>query len=391
MVSRKLAIIGLTMLIAAGANSVLAWQYNPPLPDAPESVDSVDSGYQPTHPIFANDPQVPFGAEYDYDNPMYDTSLIPRWNRRFEYEGAAGTPPGRAWWVPSAMTGHLLWLNRTGADPSVLLTGGVLNTVTLAVDHSTAVTMSDLEAPVEAGTRLSVLLGRAGNWQPELAYLGVFDQNASVRYAPIASTGVIETGANFFDLTIFNPVTDITVSYEGDLHSAECNFWYDDGWRFQTLIGARWIQFSEEFEQYETADWADRTFAESTNTLLGGQVGFRTFLFERGKLSAFVIAKGGVYHNDTRLVADIQSGGAVLNSMEQSDNSTAYAGELNLTAVWQLTPYFNFHCGYTGLWLSEVALVGDQLNDLTFAAGGGTFDYGGVSYQGGHLGVTFAW
>jgi len=391
MVLRKLAIIGF-LLFAAGSNSVVAWQPIEQWPEPPEAYGSQDFGYDSALQVFADEPApTPLGIGSNYDDPMYDTSLIPRWNRRFDYEGAAGVPPGRAWWVPSAMTGHLLWLNRTGADPSVLLTGGVLNAVTLVNDHSTAITMSDLDAPVEAAARLSVLLGRAGNWQPELAYLGVFDQNATAHYAPIASTGVIETGANFFDLVLLNPVTDMTVSYESDLHSAECNFWYDDGWRFQTLIGARWIQQSEEFGQFETADWADRTFAEFTNTLVGGQVGFRSYLFERGKLSAFAIAKGGLYHNQVRLFADVQSGGALLNSLEQSSNTTACVGELNVTAMWQLTPYFNIHFGYTGLWLTEVGLVGDQLNDFTFAAGGGSFDYGGISYQGGHLGVTFAW
>jgi hypothetical protein len=157
------------------------------------------------------------------------------------------------------------------------------------------------------------------------------------------------------------------------------------------LLGARWIQQSDEFEQYETQNWSNRTFAEFTNELIGGQVGFRTYLFERGKLSAFAIAKSGLYHNQVRLIADAQSGGAILGSLEQSGNTTACAGELNVTAMWQLTPYCNIHFGYTGLWLSQIGLVGDQLNDFTFAAGGGTFDYGGVSYQGGHLGVTFAW
>ena len=383
MPSRKFAIIGLACLLAVGASSAFAWQTDeqPPAEYSPE----------PTLPIYVDVPSEAPLFYTDYGDPMYDTSLIPRMNRRFQYEGAAGVPPGRAWWVPSAITGQLLWLDRTGADPSVLLTGGVLNAVTLAVDHSEAVTMSDLELPIEAATRMSVMLGRLGVWQPELAYLGVFDQNASVTYAPIASTGVIETAANFFDLVISNPVTDITVSYESDLHSTECNMWYDDGWRFQMLVGARWIQQTEELEQYETANWADRTFAEFTNELIGGQIGFRTFLFERGKLSTLAIAKAGVFHNQVRLVADAQDGGVSLGSFEQSDNTTSCMGELNLTAVWQLTPYCNVHAGYTGLWLSQVGLVGDQLNGFTFASGGGTFDYGGISYQGGHFGATFAW
>lgn len=326
---------------------------------------------------------------FDIHKVLTDTSLIAWWNRAYIEETAAGVPPERRLWTPSAVTGQLVWLTRSMPDSSVLLTGGVFNGITTV--HSPVVTTQDLVMPVEAGVRLSVPLGRPGNWQPELSYLGVFDQNASVCYAPDASLGVTESIAPFFDQSIANAVTNMTVSYESDLHSVECNLWYDDGWRFQALAGFRWIQFEEELEQFESQNWSNGNFAELVNNLYGGQVGFRMFLFERGKLSMFAIGKGGVFYNDASLLADSQSGGVTVNSLSQSGNTTAWLGELNVTAVWQFTPYFSFHAGYTGLWLSQVGLVGDQLDNFTFAAGGGTFEYGNVDYQGGHLGVTFAW
>ncbi len=400
MPSRTLVTISLAVLLAVLSNSAPAWQVDEPLPTEPSPITSEPLGAEPLpapepltqqHSFFGAPQYDSTWLGADYNDAMYDTSLIPRRNRATAFEGAAGVPPGRPWWKPSAITGQFIWLDRTGADFSQLLTGGVLNPVTLAVDHSTAVTMSDLELPVAGGFRGSVLLGRPGNWQPELAYLGIFNQKSSVRYDPEATAAVIETAATFFDLVLINPVTDITVSYESDLHSTECNFWFDDDWRFQGLVGARWIQQTEQFGQMESQTVANRTFADITNNLIGGQLGFRTYLFERGKLSMFAIGKGGMFYNEVHLFADAQSGGAVLGSMEQTGHTTACVGEINLTAMWQLSPYCNFHFGYTGLWLSQVGLVGDQLNDFTFASGGGTFDYGGISYQGGHLGMTLSW
>jgi hypothetical protein len=296
-------------------------------------------------------------------------------------------PPDRPWWQPQSFTGQMMWLGRSrSSDEALLLTRGDQDPGTLIITHTPAVFLSDLNFPAEIGARASVLFGTFGSFQTELSYLGMFDQQGAVRF----SEAIAETGVVFFDGILIPMAPDITQTYESDLHTAEWNVWCDDGWRVQGLIGARWFQQSEQLEQLETFDEDDRALTQIRNDLIGAQVGFRTYLFERGYLSVLAIGKGGVYRNSVRLAADLQNGGAQLAAIEQTDDTTSYAGELDISAVWQITPYFNFHVGYTGLWLTNVALIGDQLNEFT-TAGTGSFDYEGIAYQGGHLGLTLAW
>lgn len=292
------------------------------------------------------------------------------------------------WWLPQSFTGQFVWLSRSGGtDESQLLSSGVLDPVSGLVVHNPAVFLSDLAFPTKIGARASVLFGRLGNFQSELAYLGMFDQSSTVRF----SEAVAETGLNFFDNVFISTATDITQSYESDLHTAEWNLWWDGGLPVQWMIGARWFQQSEELEQLETFAVDNRALTEVTNELIGAQVGFRSHLFRRGCLGVMFIGKTGAYRNQVQLTGDVQSGGVQLAALNQTGETTSIASEINLSAVWQFSPYFNFHVGFTGLWLSDVAMIGDQLNNFSTATGTGTFDYGNISYLGGHLGVTLAW
>lgn len=299
-----------------------------------------------------------------------------------------GAPPSRPWWQPQSFTGQFLWLSRSrGTDESTLLSSGVLDPVSGLVVHSPAVFLSDLTFPTKIGVRASVLFGHFGNYQSELAYLGMFDQSSTVRF----SEPVAETGRYFFDNVFISTTTDVTQSYESDLHSAEWNVWWDGGQPIQWMFGARWFQQSEELEQLETLAVANRALTDVTNDLVGGQAGFRTHLFDRGCLSILVIGKAGAYINNVKLHGDLQNAGVQVAALDQSDETTALASEINVSAVWQFTPYFNFHVGFTSLWLSEVAIAADQFNNFSTVTGTGTFEYGNTTYLGGHLGVTLAW
>ena len=297
-------------------------------------------------------------------------------------------PPIRPWWQPQSFTGQLVWLSRSGgSDESQLLTSGVLDPLSGLVVHSPAVFVSDLAFPTKIGVRASVLFGNLGDFRSELAYLGMFDQSSSVRF----SETVAETGLSFFDNVFISTATDMTLSYESDLHSAEWNVWWDGGLPVQMMFGARWFRQSEQLEQLETLNVANRALTEVTNDLIGGQAGFRSHLFHRGCVSVLLIGKTGAYVNSVELTGDVQSAGVQLAALNQTAETTSFSGELDVSAVWQFTPYFNFHVGFTGLWLSEVAIVGDQLNDFSTATSTGTFDFGDTFYLGGHLGLTLAW
>lgn len=326
--------------------------------------------------------------------------LAPGRSQAWQYEVAdelatedlIAPPPAAAhWWAPRTFSGELLWLGRTGVDEAVLLTQGIPNAQTLVVEHTPVVSFSDLAFPVEAGVRASTGFGRLLDWQPELVYSGIFDQEARVQFLPVATAGVTETTAPFFDATLTTTETDVTVAYESDLHSGELNFWYDGGWPLELLVGGRWFLQSESLTQFATQDPATGTLAEVTNNLLGAQVGLRGRLYQRERLWVAMVLKGGAYHADAELFARVDDGGIRQAELALSRGGTAYAGEIQLTGAWLITRNLQFQAGYTGLLLSEVAVLGDSWGDVSLVGGSWNFQGSSVHYHGGHLGVTVWW
>jgi hypothetical protein len=288
------------------------------------------------------------------------------------------------------VTGRLLWLHRTEADrnqPLVTATAPGLGPTVLSMDH--------LNFPTEGGVRGAITFGPWRDRFLELAYSGVFDQEAraSVSLDP-ATTGVVDMSRLFFG-TVTTSVTnfDATAVYESDFHSPEVNLWLGETpWRFRPMLGVRWIAQSEDFQVFDTANPANGGFAEMTNDLVGGQIGLQTILWQRAQwVRVQAIGKAGLYHNRMDLRAALNDGGATIASFDQTSSATSCCLDLGVTAIWQLTPHLNFHVGYTGLWLTEVGMVGDQNDNFDVLTGTGTLDLGTISYQGGHLGFTLTW
>lgn len=282
-----------------------------------------------------------------------------------------------------AVTGQLLWLNRTEADGDQTLVTG-----TTAIDTTTILRMDDLNLPTEAGFRGTVLLGPSTGRYFELTYAGIFDQDATVTIAPNA---FLQTTQQFFGASS-SLLADFqyTASYESDLHTIEINAWTDqEVWRLRPFVGARWIRQAEEFQVFETLTPGNGGRADFSNDLIGAQLGLATVLWQRTDwFHAQAIAKAGMYHNNMEMTSSWNTGGVAIATLDRTAAATSCSGEVNITAVWHLTPSMNFHVGYTGLWLTEVGLVGDQNDDFDILAGTGDLDLGSVSYQGGHLGVT---
>lgn len=286
------------------------------------------------------------------------------------------------------VSGQLLWLHRTEADGNQPLV-----VATEAGGETAVILMEDLNFPVEAGFRGSLFFGPPSGRYFELTYAGIYDQQAAVSVQTNSGT-VTQTSRTFFGATTTSLTNfDYTAIYESDFHSAELNLWSGvESWRFRPMIGLRWMTQSEQYQLFETAARGNGGIADLDNDLLGGQLGFATVVWQRANwFNVQAICKAGVYRNDIGLASSLNSAGTSVASLNREFESTSCSGQVDLTATWQLTPYFNLHVGYTGLWLSEVALVGDQNDDFDIVAGTGNLDLGGVSYQGGHFGLTVTW
>ena len=143
---------------------------------------------------------------------------------------------------------------------------------------------------------------------------------------------------------------------------------------------------------YESATPDNLSIARMENDLVGGQMGFHTGLWDRGKwFRVEATAKSGVFHNFVDLYAGQQTTAGPLNGFKRRFETTSVAGEINVTAIAQVTDCIAITFGYTGLWLADIGLVPDQSNNFDLATGQGNLDVNGVSYQGGHVGIEWVY
>ena len=70
---------------------------------------------------------------------------------------------------------------------------------------------------------------------------------------------------------------------------------------------------------------------------------------------------------------------------------TAFAGDVNLTAAYQLTKHVALHGGYQMLWIQGVAVAGDQPVAIDFTDHSGMASNGGVFYHGAMASINVTW
>jgi hypothetical protein len=176
--------------------------------------------------------------------------------------------------------------------------------------------------------------------------------------------------------------------YYSRIYNAELNARYCFGDRLTFLAGFRWIDLHEDFTGASvytggiTSQFLDINVA---NHLYGGQIGLDVSLLPcKGPFRIDGVLKAGVFGNysDQTVLVGSQIYG------DKRDH-TAFVGELNLLAVYEITPQLLLRGGYQVMWLEGVALAGDQ--PATFGVSG---NYqpdtdGSLFYHGAFAGLEF--
>ena len=133
---------------------------------------------------------------------------------------------------------------------------------------------------------------------------------------------------------------------------------------------------------------------DTNNNLFGPQLGVRS-RFCRGRFGCEVTGKAGIFGNDAYEKQTIFS-----DPHDSSDRPTvtgrgaqvAFAGEINLSAIYQLTKTWNVRAGYNLLWIEGVALAPNQLDfSYTPTSGSQLNNEGGVFYHGASIGLEARW
>lgn len=223
----------------------------------------------------------------------------------------------------------------------------------------------------------------------------------------------------------FNLATVHQLTRESTIHNAEFNFLRmgqpvnaDGGNVRETLLGFRYFRFDESLNyrgsgiapnalpggDISRVDWLN----ETTNELFGIQIGQRSEFGLFGRFRGIVGAKAGIFnnqHSNSQRVSFRGAGGAeelaqVVSgpdagrgfSVTGDDDQVAMMGELDLGVAYQLTRNSRIRVGYQAVYVTDVALAGDQIeqNFFDIASVGQPQTEGDLFLHGGYFGMEFA-
>jgi hypothetical protein len=194
--------------------------------------------------------------------------------------------------------------------------------------------------------------------------------------------------------------SQINTVYSSQFHSAELNVFRDSAYsRLTWLAGFRWIGMDEQM------DLTCRTGSPGNygnpfsynygtrNNLYGGQIGTALKLWDHGgPFRINCLTKAGLYGNSaTNQYDGVDSLGRYVLFTTDRSSPLAFAGDINLTAAYQLSKHIALQGGYQLLWVQGVAVAGDQTAAINIANHNGIADNGGVFYHGAMASVNFTW
>jgi len=200
------------------------------------------------------------------------------------------------------------------------------------------------------------------------------------------------------------------ISYSSSLDNLELNLrrWLPmpcDCFQVSLLAGARYMNIDEEFfyrtrSQSLEPGTTTTVTTDTDNSLVGVQIGA---LFEFYVDPCWWIdceIKGAAFNNSAGQATFYDHQGSPAdwyrgrNLESRSQDSSAFALDLNLTATWQITPRLAVMGGYQALWVEGLVLasanVSTDVDTLMFGPAV-LNDNGKILYHGPHLGATWAW
>jgi hypothetical protein len=237
----------------------------------------------------------------------------------------------------------------------------------------------------------------AGWADVEVRYFGVHDWDAAP-LGPIFAPEGFTIPMPGFDPALF-PLY-VAGWYSSALDSLEVNLRRTVLPRWAVLAGFRWVSFDERLATLVgDAGFQNGTIIafQTRNDLFGLQIGAEGVLWRPGeRFRVESAAKAGVYANAARSsigATAVGNGGAGDNgTVWFGEDQTAFVGDLNFVAVYQLNDRWRLRGGYQLLWLAGVAVASEQIHRLNLADGAvGTNTTHGAFFHGALVGLERTW
>ena len=290
-----------------------------------------------------------------------------------------------------------------------------------------ALSLGEADVDVSTGVMASYALLIGPSTNVELNYLGVFGDDGGTAtgnpdglysvfgdFGAPRVTGLDVNGndiiVNGFPQTVDN-ATRHSIAMDSDLHNLELNVrrrWTSAGCLLHGsyLAGVRYVSLNEDLRFEATVP--DGGFLnydiEAENEAVGFQLGGNMFVCVSPRLKLGVEMEGGIYGNDSTVtdtmntfeIPDGQAGNPLSSTFGGTDNETdvAFVGELNVTALFRITPRLTLRGGYTLLYLDNFALAQNHFNTgapVPTRPAIALNNKEEVLYDGGHVGITWMW
>lgn len=303
-----------------------------------------------------------------------------------------------------------------GVDYLYLRRSGDIDSIPLLVDNNTGDTLvnaSRFGFDHMSAARAWFGLGCGHFGAVEFGFLGLIDSNSSFLVtqedfpgAVLTLPGDLGPASNVFfgtDRLRFNYNSRVN-SYE--INWATCCNRECTGACSQPAIGSvewlagfRYIPIRENLDIFgERAEGnaieTGTYHISASNNLYGFQIGTR-LRKHWGVISTEAVAKAGAYANDasqSQYLADFPDNFLLLGPVGASSTNVAFAGEINLSVIYQITTNWGLRAGYNVFLIDGVALAPNQA-DFTFTDDTGrTINQdSSILLHGFHIGIEARW
>jgi hypothetical protein len=239
---------------------------------------------------------------------------------------------------------------------------------------------SQLGSDSAAGYRFNLTFFGDSGW--DLMFDGLFMSEFSSQRTVDSAGGV---NLIFYQGLAADPVD--TATYLSRLNTGEVNVRRRLSPQLGLLAGIRELQLSEDLNFSQFTANSNYT-SQAGNRLFGVQLGAEAVLPARGYGRFFASGKYGVYNDRFRIGAQATSGGLPIH-VQVRDDMTSFVGDFNAGFEIQTVPCMTLRFGYQLLWLQDVALAPDQLNQFSIFTNDGTVAKSDPVYHGGFAGLVF--
>ncbi len=263
--------------------------------------------------------------------------------------------------------------------------------VDAATQTTTIVSAGDLGFRYEPGVKATAGYFFSAGYGVEGTYFGQFDHNTTVSATSptpsLSLPGVFGAGS-----TDFTAVGAISTNYTSRVHNAEINFIIPYG-SFQYLIGSRYLELDEKLDINGTDSLGGTSgdyVITTANHLYGGQLGARG-QWEIGRFIFDAETKAGVYANSANTHQNITDAGVTARDVGAQERQVAFVGEVAVYGLIPLGSNFTARLGYTGIWITDLALAPDQFDTSTVAGASAISMRGATIIHGFNAGMEFRW